>query len=72
MNKRWQDYNKQREVYVAQLTRELNDLQASSAQQASSNSKREFELQMNRVLDEARKNIEAAERQKNQVLDEFI
>ena len=72
MNKRWQDYNKQRETYVIQITRELNEQKAAQTQQSNNDANREFQVQMNQVLDEARKSIEAANRQKNQVCSKIF
>lgn len=58
MNKRWQDYNNQREAYVKKLLTDLNDLQKRVAESSSNQGNtltHETQVEMNRILDEARR-----------------
>lgn len=67
MNKRWQDYNNQREAYVKKLLTDLNDLQKRVAESSSNQGNtvsHETQVEMNRILDEARRLTRELDEQK--------
>ena len=67
MNKRWQDYNNQREAYVKTLLTESNDLK-KRVEELSGNQgnviPQEIQIEMNRILDEARRLTRELDEQK--------
>lgn len=65
MNRNWQQYNSQREEYVRQLQAELTELRGVGRDH--SNNARDLEVQMNKVLDEARKSVSKAHRERDQL-----
>ncbi|XP_060584728.1 centrosomal protein of 55 kDa-like [Ruditapes philippinarum] len=67
MNKRWQDYNNQREAYVKTLLTESNDLKKRVEELSGSQGNvipQEIQVEMNRILDEARRLTRELEDQK--------
>lgn len=67
MNKRWQEYNNQREAYVKKLLTDLNDLQNRVAESAGNQGNvipHETQVEMNRILDEARRLTREVDEQK--------
>ncbi|KAL4232364.1 TNFAIP3-interacting protein 2 [Mactra antiquata] len=64
MNKRWQEYNNQRDAYVKTLIAENNDLTKRLSETADSQIPSDVQVEMNKILDEARRLSRAVEEQK--------
>ncbi|XP_045190567.2 NF-kappa-B essential modulator-like [Mercenaria mercenaria] len=64
MNKRWQDYNNQREAYVKTLLTDLNGLQKRIEELSGNAIPHETQVEMNRILDEARRLTRELDEQK--------
>ena len=70
MNKRWQEYNQQRDTILNQLQKELADFKDKDKlhEAKTANLERAMQEQLHRILEDAQRNVLRANQERDQVI----